>query len=78
MSEENPVDRFDLEQQIMAAWNITDEIDTMYEIIASKGELNEQEEQIANMLHGVSTIWNHKFEQLWHTFEALIQDGKIT
>lgn len=69
------VDRFKLEEQIQSAWNITDDLDLAYRHICD-GEMTEDE--IANLLLGLRSIYRLKFEELWQTFECLVGKGEIT
>ena len=67
-------DRFDFEQQIMKCWNVTDEIDMLYENVMEK-ELSKDE--ISNYLLGLHTIYEMKFNKLFDMFEQLIKEKKI-
>ena len=67
-------DRFDFEQQIMKCWNVTDEIDMLYENVMEK-ELTKDE--ISNYLLGLHTIYEMKFNKLFDMFEQLIKEKKI-
>lgn len=71
------MDRFDLEQQIMKCWNVTDDINTLYEgVMDSYPEMTT--DQIANALLGMHQLYELKFNKLFSTFEQLIKEGKIT
>lgn len=71
------MDRFDLEQQIMKCWNVTDDINTLYEgVMDSSPEMTTDE--IANALLGMHQIYELKFNKLFATFEQLIKERKIT
>jgi hypothetical protein len=59
---EKPVDRFDLEEQIMDCWSIIDDLKL----------ISDSEENKA-----IITLYQLKFERLWETFETLIEDGNI-
>jgi hypothetical protein len=67
-------DRFDLEQQIMACWNITSDIDTLCEGVL---ESDMTTDQIANILLGMKQLYELKFDKMFRTFEELIQDGIV-
>jgi len=62
-------DRFDLEQQIMACWNVTSDIDTLCEGVI---ESDMTTDQIANILLGMKQLYELKFDKLFRTFEELI------
>lgn len=68
-------DRFDLEQSILNCWNVTSDIDLLYENVM---ENDMSTDQIANALLGMQTIYEMKFEKLFRQFEQLIHTKKIT
>lgn len=53
--------RFDLEQQILDCWRITDEIPMMEAQGASAKEIT-----------SLACIYDYKIKQLWATFEAMV------
>ena len=67
-------DRFDLEQQIMACWNVTSDIDTLCEGVL---ESDMTTDQIANILLGMKQLYELKFDKLFNTSEQLMQDDII-
>jgi hypothetical protein len=70
------MDRFDLEQNIMKCWNVTDDINLLYEnVMDSNPELTT--DQIANALLGMHQLYEMKFEKLFRNFEQLVKEGKI-
>lgn len=68
-------DRFDLEQQILKCWNVTEDIDLLYKNVMEKDLTTDD---IANFLLGMKTIYEAKFDELFDTFETLIGEKKIT
>lgn len=60
------IDRFDLEQQIMDCWKITDDIAMM----------EAQGANVADMT-SLACVYEFKFKQLWATFETMIVDGQF-
>jgi len=68
------VDRFDLEQNIMKCWNVTDDIDMVYRNVMDR---DMSKDDIANALLGLQTLYNMKFEELFNNFETLVHEGKI-
>ena len=64
-------DRFDLEQQIMACWNVTSDIDTLCEGVL---ESDMTTDQIANILLGMKQLYELKFDKLFNTSEQLMQE----
>lgn len=67
-------DRFDLEQQIMACWNVTSDIDTLFEGVM---ESDMTTDQIANVLLGMKQLYELKFDKMFRTFEQLTKDESI-
>ena len=59
-------DRFDLEQQILACWKITDDIPL----------LEAQGANVADMT-SLACVYEFKFKQLWATFETMVADGQF-
>lgn len=57
-------DRFDLEQQILDCWKITDDL----KLVADKGE---------QAVEAVAALYELKFEQLWNTFESMVHERKM-
>jgi hypothetical protein len=68
-------DRFDLEQQIMKCWNITEEIQLLNENVLESDDLTKDD--ISNYLLGLETMYNLKFDKLFRQFEEMIKDKKI-
>jgi hypothetical protein len=58
--------QFDLEQGIMNCWGIVDDIKALAEISDRR---NVTEDELQNFLLGLRTIYQVKFEQLFHIFE---------
>lgn len=59
-------DIFDLEQQILACWNITDDIPMMESQGANTADMT-----------SLACVYEFKFKQLWATFEAMVADGQF-
>lgn len=68
------VDRFDLEQGILACWNMVDDVKILGEGVMDRGM---SEDELANFLIGLQAIYTLKFEKLFQTFETLIANKKI-
>jgi hypothetical protein len=64
-------DRFDLEQDIMKCWNITEELQNLY----SAENLSEDEQQ--NYLLGLITIYEVKFQKLWDSFSDCVKAKEL-
>ena len=68
------MDRFKLEENIMNCWQVVDDLKTVYH----SEKLYEDENEMQNALLGMFTIYQLKFEELFATYEKLIQEGNIT
>ena len=68
-----PLDRFDLEQQLLDCWRITDDIKTVLKITEA-----EDIDRTQNALIGLQEIYEQKFNDLWDTFEIMIREKRIT
>lgn len=68
-------DRFDLEQNIMKCWNVTSDIDLVYENVMERDEMTKDD--IANALLGLRELYEMRFEKLWQNFETMGKEKKI-
>ncbi len=64
-----PIDRFTLEEDIMAAWQIVDDLNLLYD---SFEKLTVDE--FANWTLGLKEMQQRRMERLFETFEAMIQN----
>ena len=72
--------RFDLEQEIMECWNVTSDIDDVYDYVmnGNGNELSTDErDRVANILLGVSQLYELKFNKLFNTFEECVKVGEF-
>ena len=66
--------RFDFEQQIMDCWGVVDDIKTVY----NADDLRElSKDEMQNLLLGLYTLYQLKFEILFNQFEGLCQRREI-
>ena len=74
-------DRFDLEQDIMKCWNITEDLDMVLERLLDspsfQGMPAELEDKIANILIGMKELYEMRFQNLWDTFELMLKQGQF-
>lgn len=61
--------QFELEQQIMACWGVTDDLATLNQAVL---EQDLSKDDISNILVGMEKLYNLKFDQTFRTFEALL------
>lgn len=64
-------DRFDLEQEIMRCWNVTEDIQNLI----AEDELTPDQHQ--NYLLGLATIYEVKFQKLWNVFENCVKSNQV-
>lgn len=69
-------DRFDLEQQILDCWHVTDDLNMLLEHIMDSDNLDR--DRISNIVLGMKELYNLKFQRCFDTFETLLQDKKIS
>ena len=60
------MDRFDLEQQILDCWQITQEIPMMESQGASAAEMS-----------SLACVYDYKFKRLWATFEGMVNQRQF-
>ena len=60
-------DRFDLEQQILDCWRITDDIPMM----------ESQGANVADMT-SLAGVYEYKFKRLWETFEQMVEERQFS
>ncbi len=69
------IDRFDLEQDIMNCWQVVDDLKTLSRRYLDGAEMSEDE--VANVLIGIESLYQIKFEQLFGTFEQCIKSRQF-
>jgi hypothetical protein len=65
-----PVDRFDLEQAIMEAWHLVDDL----KLIVDRLEYM-NEDQVFSAVHGLQIFADMRMNSLWDTFEQCLSNG---
>jgi hypothetical protein len=68
--------RFDLEDLISRAWSTKEDIDLFVEMY-SDGETPMTEDEVANIMIGLSHIHNMRMQQLRDCVEQLVKQGKL-
>ena len=59
--------RFDLEQEIMDCWGVVEDIDIVYHAHRDTSD------ELANVLLGLKTLYQLKFDRLFSTFEDCVK-----
>lgn len=67
------IDRFDLEQDIMNCWQVKEDLDTFLHAYLDGPEMSTDE--VSNVILGLSSLYQLKFQKLWDTFEQLLKNG---
>lgn len=68
------IDRFEFEQQIMSCWNVTSDVELLFRSVCDK---NMTTDQISNCLLGMKEMYELRFNELFDTFEKLVQQNKL-
>ena len=61
----------DLEQEIMKAWHVVDDIQLLYENVM---ETDMSTDDIANVLLGLEGVYSMRFQKLVNTFEEVCKE----
>lgn len=67
------MNKYDLEQQIMAAWNICEDLDILIEGVM---EHDMTSDEIANVLIGMKQLYDLRFNKLFDTFTEICFKSK--
>lgn len=71
-------DIFDLEQEIMVCWNVVDDIKLLYNHFGDNPRFSgldpKAEDEMMNLLLGLESIYQLKFEKLFGTFENVCRE----
>ena len=65
-----PIDRFDLEEAIMKAWQTSDDLKLIYKEVDGMDA-----DKIINVLIGLHQLNEMRFNKLWDTYEQVLQNG---
>jgi len=65
-----PIDQFDLEQKILEAWHLLDDLRLTYSRLEGMNE-----DQLYGAIHGLEIFADMRFQSLWETYEQCIQNG---
>ncbi len=62
---------YELEQPIMACWNVTEDINTLFKHVI---EHDLTKDEITNVLLGLKALYDMKFQDLFEEFEAVTKE----
>ena len=72
-----PKDRFDLEQEMMNCWRVTDDIDIVAHFVGEIQMDAKDQDAIMNMLLGMKQLYEVKFNVMFLTFEELVHAKQL-
>ena len=72
-----PKNRFDLEQEIMNCWRVTDDIDSVAHFVGEIEMDAKDQDAILNMLLGMKQLYEVKFNVMFNTFEELVHAKEL-
>lgn len=64
--------QFDLEQQILACWNVTSDLDVLLENVIENDSLTK--DNISNVVLGMQELYELKFDKCFRTFEEFLKE----
>lgn len=72
---------FDLEQQILQCWIVTDDIEMLYKHFGDHprfaGLDPKAEDEMMNLMLGLKSLYALKFETMWKTFEEVAKEYHV-
>lgn len=72
--------RFDVETDIMSAWNVIEDIKFISELILESDDFNgmspQQKDKLTNMLIGMEHLYNYRFNRLFDNYTKLLIELK--
>ena len=70
--------RFDVETDIMSAWNIVEDIKFISELILEDDDFidmpSKQKDKLTNMLIGLECLYNYRFNKLFDDYTKLLNE----
>lgn len=68
--------KFNLEQELLSCWHITDDLYLLLKECESI-ENSETADRISNIVLGLKSVYEMRFQKTWDTFEDLLKEGKL-
>ena len=66
--------RFDLEQELLDCWKVTDDVKLLYDKVMNDGMTTDE---VANVLLGLVSLYELKFGRCWETFEDCVGNRDV-
>ena len=70
-------DRFELEQDIIKAWGVVEDIEELVRQHLDRPQGAFSEDELANRLDAIKYITDMRFQRLWDGFEMMIKNGQF-
>jgi predicted protein tyrosine phosphatase len=71
-------DRFNLEEEIQSVWQTKDDLDAITERIYDDPDGPMTEDEISNVLIGLSELHETRCKKLWRIFETMVREKCFT
>jgi hypothetical protein len=68
-------DRFDLETEIQNVWQTKDDLDAITERLYDDPDGQMTEDEISNVLIGLSELHETRMKKLWRVFDNMVQEN---
>lgn len=68
------MNRFDLEQEIMKCWNVTDDLESM---ISMRNEGTISDSEFVDVVTGIKVLYEHKFNKLFNIYSQLVKENQL-
>ena len=69
--------RFDLEQDLIKAWEVTGHIEELIRQHLDRPEGPFSEDELANRLQGIQYVAELNFQRIWDGYEMMIKQGRF-
>lgn len=70
---------FDLEQQIMRCWTITEDLDSFIKVVEETDSISEKDfDTITNIIVGLKSVYEMHFESLFDIFEGCLANRGLS
>lgn len=73
--------RFELEQEILDCWNVTTDINDIYEFVGNSAFFQDMDpkhkDKIMNLLLGINELYEIKFDRTFRTFEECTSQNLV-
>ena len=71
-------DRFDLEQDLIKAWEVTHHLEELIRQHLDREGGPFDEDELANRLQAIQYIAELNFQRIWDGYEVMLKNGKFT